>query len=105
VDLVRGAKGEILSDDFLIPIRAGKTPVLEPYLMGNLHRLKVWDGQDLLEDLKRGRYTYIVLIDRLQDDFSVLMPVFSEFFKKKDSYRSKRPNFNRYTWKVLEYNL
>ncbi|MBL7197233.1 MAG: hypothetical protein ISS47_03980 [Candidatus Omnitrophica bacterium] len=63
LDLISKTEKNVLTEDAAIAIRAGKTPIFEPFLMNksNYMRLWNWNSSDFIKEMKNGNYKYIVV--------------------------------------------
>lgn len=66
VDLMRSARGEVLSELPIFALEAGKAVVFQPFIMTTLAREGRWDPEPLLEDFRQKRFELILTTQDLR---------------------------------------
>jgi hypothetical protein len=61
LDLVKHTPGPVYSDDLTILVRAGRDPVVEPFIMFELARGGQWDPAAFLDQIEQGYYALVIL--------------------------------------------
>ena len=95
--------GEALAEDPAIAIRASKTPVFEPYILGALSQKKIWDPGPFIQEIERGDYAYVVFIDRYRDHVPFFMPLLEKYYKKVWTCKSPMNHMTSKQWVLYQW--
>ncbi|HDS30109.1 MAG TPA: hypothetical protein ENN67_03610 [Firmicutes bacterium] len=70
IGLCATAPGDILSEDASYTFLAGKTVIIQPYIMTLLSRTEKWDQEPFLRTIRENRYSLIILRVDLNDPYN-----------------------------------
>jgi hypothetical protein len=103
VELIKNTEGNVLVEDPTIAMRAGKTPVFSPFLMGNLEKLGFWDPSGFIREVESGRYPYIIAVDRLFSDSRMISNLIYHYYRSVGEYQGSVFLMWSNIWTVYQY--